>query len=291
TATLASIMVARKIQEGRGLEKVTLRRHIVVCGWNQYAERVLDGLVNTPESPVAVVLVNELHEEAINEILLRYRDHGVRFVRGDPATEAALDRANVREARAAIVLADTAHGFDTASDERTMLVTLALNSVHPGIDITAEALDLRSEAHLRRAGADDIVISGEFNGFLLSSAATASGISDVVRQMLSLEGTRLRRATIPPELVGHTFGEMFQALRSQSGFMTLAVVTENKGLTLNDLLTDDYSLIDSFIKQQFTEAGTEYLRFAEGATRVLVNPPDSLLIGADDVAIGIPREA
>lgn len=289
TATIASIFVSQRIKEERGLEIITDHNHILVCGWNQYAERVLEGLCSAPGREGQVVLVNDLPEEAANEALLRYRERGVRFVRGDPAIEAVLLRANVRHARAAVVLADTSQGLASASDERTTLVTLALKSLKPEIKVTAEAMDVRAEAHLRRAGADDIVISGEFNGFLLSSAALAPGISQVVRSVLSLGDTELRREPIPSELVGGTFGELFQALRSRDGFLTVALVTESKGLTLDDLLADDYSLVDQFIRQQFTAAGKEYLRFEGGAMRVLVNPADSYVIGRDDTAIGIPR--
>lgn len=291
TATVASILVTSRIREGRGLETISYRGHILVCGWNPYGERVVDGLLAATPGQAPIVLVNEVPEEAVGEIISRLGDEAtIRFVRGDPAHEAVLERANVRQASAAIVLADASRGLGAASDERTTLVTLALKSLKPDIKVTAEALDHASEAHLRRAGADDIVISGEFNGFLLSRAATSPGISDVVRRLLSIGGSELRRHPVPPELVGHTFGELFTALRARTGFLTLAVVTENKNLTLDDLLTDDYSLVDEFIKRQFSEAGTEYLRFEAGGLRVLVNPPDTYVIHKDDTAVGIPRQ-
>lgn len=288
TATVASILVAQKIKEGRGLEAIKMKNHVLICGWNQYAERVLDGLIASPHGQL--VLVNELPEEAAGEIVARYEEARVQYVRGDPAAETTLERAGVRDARAAIVLADASRGFAGASDERTTLITLALKSLKPDLNVTVEALDLKNEAHLRRAGADDIVISGEFNGFLLSSAASAPGISQVVRSLLSLGGTELRREPIPPEFVGRSFGEMARALRARDGFLAVAVVTEQTGLTLDDLLTDNYSLVDLFIKQQFSEAGREYLRFEEGGTRVLVNPSDLYVIGPNDTAIGIPRQ-
>jgi voltage-gated potassium channel len=291
TATFASILVTSRIREGRGLETISYRGHILVCGWNQYGERVVQGLLAADRVQAHIVLVNELSEEAAGEIISRLGgDSTVRYVRGDPAHEAVLERANVRQASAAVVLADASRGLAAASDERTTLVTLTLKSLRPDLKVTAEALDYGSEAHLRRAGADDIVISGEFNGFLLSRAATSPGLADVVRRLLSVGGTELRRHPVPPELVGRTFGELFTALRARTGFLTIAVITENKDLTLDDLLTDDYSLVDEFIKQQFSEAGTEYLRFEAGGLRVLVNPPDTYVVHKDDTAVGIPRQ-
>ncbi|MBI4321489.1 MAG: NAD-binding protein [Chloroflexi bacterium] len=286
TATLASLMVANKIRRDRKQEVIErMNDHVLVCGWNQHAERVLEGLFAVPGEQV--VLVNEMPVSAMSEVLLRYHDPDISYTHGDPAHEAVLNRAHAERARAAIVLADASRGVP--SDERTTLVTLALKSLKGSIKVTAEALDTKSEAHLRRAGADEIVITGEFNSFLLSSAATVPGISDVVRGVLSRSGAGLRSAPIPAEYAGRTFGELFHALHSRRGFLTLAIVTEKTGLSLDDLLTDDYSLVDKFIKQQFNEAGMDFLRFEQGGIRVLVNPSDDHVISAGDTAIGIPR--
>ncbi|MEK7863338.1 MAG: NAD-binding protein [Chloroflexota bacterium] len=288
TATVASVLVARRIKEERGLETLKLKGHLLVCGWNPYVERVLDAVFAVGGAR-EVVLVNELAEEQAAEILARQQGRTVRFVRGDPASEAVLRRANINEARAAIVVADASRGMTTASDDRTTLVTLTLKSIRPELRVTVEALDDRSEPHLRRAGADDIVISGEFNGFLLSSAAVSPGISQVVRPLLSLSGTQLRRIAVPVDLVGKSYGEVVSALRARDGFQAIAIVREARGLTLDQLLSDDTSLIDHFIKEQFSEAGREFLQYEGSGTRAIVNPPDTYEVGEQDGIIGIPR--
>ena len=40
TASVASIFVERKIREGKGLETVKVKGHIIICGWNENAEKV-----------------------------------------------------------------------------------------------------------------------------------------------------------------------------------------------------------------------------------------------------------
>jgi voltage-gated potassium channel len=287
TGTIASILTAQRIREGRGLETIKVKDHVLLCGWNQYAERVLEGLFIA--NPTAeVVLVNELPEASITELLGRFDRRNLHYVNGDPAMEGTLERANIREAESAVVVADTSHAVGNASDERTTLVALNLRSLNPQINITTEVLDIKNEPHLRRAGAKDTVISGEFNGFLLSSAATAHGMSDVVRQLLSVSGNELRREPIPKEYIGRTFSELLQGLRDSDGFLTLAIVREKQGLSLDDLLTDDYSLVDQFIRTEFRDAGAEHLRSEAAAMVVTVNPPDTYVIDADDTAIGIP---
>jgi len=291
TATIASNLVARRIREERAVENVSWRDHVLVCGWNQYGDRVLEGLLLASDRKAQIVLVNEDPEEAVLEIIAGHRGASLRYVRGDPAVESTLERANVRQAQAGVVLADMSRSPGAAADERTALLTLALKSLKPDIKVTAEALDLTSEAHLRRAGADDIVISGEFNGFMLSAAALSPGMSQVIRRLLSFGEGELSRQPIPAEYVGRSFGEVLQVLRRQNGFLTLAIVTEGAPMTLDTLLTDDYSLVDTFIRQQFSAAGTEYLRFEAGETHVVVNPPDDYIIQPQDAAIGIPRTA
>ena len=281
TATFASVLVTQRIREGRGLDRIRTKGHLIVCGWSQYAERVLEALAAAGRAE-QIVLVNELSEEAVSDLVLRLR--GARVVRGDPASEVTLERANVREAGAAIVLADTSRA---GADERTALVTLTLKSLRPDLIVTAEALDLKSEAHLRRAGADEVVTSGEFNAFLLSSATAAPGIPAVVRPLLSHGASSLRRVPIPAEHVGRTFGELSRAMRERDGTLLIAIVSEAKGLTLDDLLTDDTSLIDRFIQDQFQQSGTEFLRFERGGIRATVNPPDSYVIQRTDAAVGI----
>ncbi len=285
TATFASVLVTQRIREGRGLDQIRDSGHLLVCGWSQYAERVLEAIFATGRVE-RVALVNDLPEDEAAEILTRVR--AARLVRGDPTSEVTLERANVRHAAAAVVLADASRA---GADERTALITLALKSLRPELPVIAEALDLKSESHLRRAGADEVVTSGEFNAFLLSSASVAPGIPAVVRPLLSGGGAGLRRIAIPSADVGRTFGEVAASMRRADGTLLIAVVSEAKALTLDDLLADDTSLIDRFIQDQFQQAGTEFLRFERGQMRALVNPSDAYVIQQGDVAIGIAGQA
>ncbi|MBT5234238.1 MAG: hypothetical protein HOM18_02975, partial [Candidatus Marinimicrobia bacterium] len=38
TATISSIFVAKKIREGKGLEKIKYSDHYIICGWNDLAD-------------------------------------------------------------------------------------------------------------------------------------------------------------------------------------------------------------------------------------------------------------
>lgn len=287
TASIASSLTARRIQEEKGLQRVKTARHIVICGWNGHGQRLIEGLVRDGGEEVPeVVLVNQLPEDAVADLVDRYHHWKVRYVRGDFCHEAALRRANIEGARAVIVLADASAGLSSKVDERTVLAVLAIRSLNPGVKVCAEIVEAENEVHLRRAGVDEVVVAGEHNGFLLASAAIAPGVPELVRQILSFESPlRLRRQPIDQDFVGGSFGALASHLRQTEGSILIGIISDRSGVTLNDLLAGDYSAVDSFIKAQFAEAGMEYLTLTRERAQARLNPPDDYVIARDDCAI------
>ncbi|MBI2941224.1 MAG: NAD-binding protein [Chloroflexi bacterium] len=284
TATIASVLVTAQMRKERGLEPVALRGHVVVCGWNSNADTLLKGLVEQyGQDPPPIVLVNTLGEEEINETLFQYRGFDVHYVRGDFTSEVVLRRANVGAAGAAIVLADAR---TPGSDERTVLATLAIKTLSPEIRVCAEVLDAANVPHLRRANADDVVVAGEYNAYLLSGAAAASGFPSVARELLTLEGKhRLSQAPIPSSFVGRTFREVAEYFRQARGAIVIGLTARERDLRVDDVLGHDYSWVDSFIRETFGEAGRESVATALEKVRVQINPSDDQRIQEGDYAI------
>jgi len=84
TATIASIFVEQKIKEGKGLETVKDKDHIVICGWNQHTEEVLQGMAAfgmVEDTPI--ILINELSVDKIDALKLKYHNYNLKFLRGD----------------------------------------------------------------------------------------------------------------------------------------------------------------------------------------------------------------
>lgn len=289
TATVASIFVAKRIKEGRGLERVRMQNHTLICGWNYNAEKVILGLKETGRK--RIVLVNELNEEQMTETLFKYRDLDIKYVRGDYCHEVVLERANVREAEAAIVLADTAGGTTANADERTILATLAIKSMEPRVITCAELLNRDNEQHLRRADVDDIIVSGEHSGFLLSSAVAARGVPPVVRELLSLDaGNSFHQTEIPKQFVGRTFRELSDYYRTEHRALLIALASQESGMAVDDILAGDNSAIDDFIRQKFNEAEKDVLGGSKHEKiNTLINPDDDYQIQPQEKAIVIAR--
>ncbi len=293
TATIASIMTARRIKEGRGLESVTLEGHIVICGWNHHADEVIGGLIKLEAAKSAdLLIINDLPEEEVNEILFRYDDRGLSYVRGDFVQESVLKRANISGARAAIVLAQTQEGdLRVNTDERTIFATLAIKTIKPEVKVCAEILDSENAQHLRRADVDDIIIRGEYSGFLLASAAVSTGITEAVRELLTYDpGNEIWRADIPKEYVGKTFKDLASYYRERFKAILIGIIAEEQGIPLEDMISDDTSQIDQFIKREFLLAGRDISAETKKKAETIVNPDDDYEILEDDKAIVIARD-
>ncbi len=291
TATVASVFVEKKIREGKGLETVKSKDHIVLCGWNNNAEEFIEGLLRSMAvKKIPLVLVNELSEEEVESLKYKYRDQDFRFLRGDFTREDVLARANIFQARSAILLADTSgqRSLEKA-DERTILATLAIKSMAPEVKTCAELLNPDNKQHLMRANVDEIVLRGEHIGSLLAGATLSPGIPRVISSLLSPEEeNNLWKVEVPERFVGKPVSELSAYLKEKSQALLIALLSERKGLVLDDILTDDLSAIDQFIKRKFEEAGKDIPGKKDGVL-VTLNPPDNIFLTREHSAVVIAR--
>jgi len=292
TATVASVFVEKKIREGKGLEIIKFKDHIVLCGWNNNAQEAVEGLIRSmPAKEVRLVLVNELSEDEVESVKYKFQDQDLRFLRGDFTREDVLARANIFQAQSAILLADTSgqHSLENA-DERTILGTLAIKSMAPDVKTCAELLNPENKEHLRRANVDEIIVRGEHIGNLLAGAATSPGLPRVISSLLSPEEeNNLWNAPVPSRFIGKPVAELAAYFKKEHQALLIALLTERKGLVLENILTDDYSAIDQFIKRKFEEAGKDYFSKKERIIATL-NPADDMLLTEDDSAVVIARK-
>ncbi len=291
TATIASIFVERKIKEGRGLETVKVKDHIVICGWNQHTEEVLAGLTTYGtfgETPI--VLINELSVDAMESLRLKYHKFNLKFLRGDYIREDVLLRANIARARFAVIMADVSGGHSRErTDERTTLTALTIKYVAPNVKTIAELLDGENRQHLKRANVDEIIVRGEHIGSLLATAVKSPGLPRLISGMLSLgDANKFWRVEIPRQFVGATFRDLTRYYREKQHAILLGFLREKKAMKLEDLLSDNTSVIDTFIREKIREAKKDFF-YEKDEARIIVNPPDDYTIGPDDFAVVLSK--
>ena len=292
TATIASIFIERKIKEGEALDLSKEKEQIVICGWNQNGEKTIEGiLLHDANSRYPIVLVNELDKDDVDSLQYKYKERDIHFVRGNFVKEDVLARANIFKAKAAIILADISndHSVDKA-DERTIFGAMAIKSMAPKVRVCAELVHEENKEILLRARVDEIVIRGESHGSLLASASIAPGFLSMIKALINNEDeNKVWGVGVPSKYVGGPCGELSQYFKKRCRGLLIAVLREKKGMQLEDMLSDNVTAIDDFIKRKFEESGRDY--FGKGETvEIIINPVEDLLVSAHDRVVVIAKE-
>lgn len=292
SATIASYLVHRRIREDKGLEEVTLTGHTVVANWNSSGSLLLEQLARWGDEQMrSVVLVNELGEGKVSELSSSHPRLTVRYVHGDPTRDVILGKAAVADASVVIILASEAETVDSAeeADSRTIKIAMGVRHFSKDAKVFAEMRAQDNERHLRRAGADEIISSSRIGAFLLASAPLSPGLTPMLQELLEAHGNIFKNVAVPGRFVGQPFKYLFQYFRSEKQAILLGLVSESKPISLEEIMDDDDSFIDAFIKRQFEEVEGEQELLLQGRFRAVVNPADDYVVGAGDRALVIVR--
>jgi voltage-gated potassium channel len=288
TAKIASVLVEKRIKEGRGLTDARdLKGHFVLLGWkpdlHMLVEEILE--VNPELGAEKLVLVN-MADEAVNDAI-RTRFEGLVFIHGDIIDTLALQRANVQKAAKVFILADEAEArSDQEIDARAVMAAMTVKGLAPQAYTCAEVLDSKYAEHLRLARCDEIILSRDYSRFLLVSASVSEGVSHVLHDLMNLTHRRgVATVPIPSEFVGRPLGE-------------LASETKSQGKLLIGLLEDTGQ--SAAIKQRALREAQKTANVAQlvenlrrvkeiVANRPVLNPPDDHVVSRDAMAIVIGR--
>lgn len=291
TATVASIFIERKFRRERGLESIKETDHILILGWHYDGETLLDQLLRRLPSTISVVLVNQLSPEKMDSIRVKYPENEPLFVWGDYSREEVLQRANVSAALKAIILAGRQEGETAADvDQRTLITSLTLKSLNPKIKILAELLRPENKPYLERAGAEQILIRGQYDSSILAGALASPGLYRVLDALLNAEEHTVWALEVPPGFQGRSVKDLADYLKEQHEALLIAVYSEGRPLTMEDLLGDEPSAIDDFIRSKFAETGMGYL-FGKSKMEFQINPPDTQVLDAHHRVVVIASQA
>jgi len=285
TATVASVLVEHKLREGKGLEGVKQKGHILVCGWNENTESVIAGILKA-DAEASILLINELKPDELESLVFKYGSKSVYFLRGDFVNEEMLKKANIRKAKTVILMADFSgiNSKDNA-DNRTILAALAIKSHAPQVRTIAELLEPDNVYHLKRARVDEIIVRGQSAGALLVGAIDNPGLPGVLTEIISgAEGNRLIRKKIPAHFVGKKFGEYADFEKKSNGMIVIGLAQEKKTVRVEDILADSSSAIDNFIREKLKESGKGVLE-SEQSGKIVLNPKDDHLLNSETYAI------
>ncbi|MGB8991128.1 MAG: potassium channel family protein [Desulfobaccales bacterium] len=290
TATVASVFIERKFRREKGLEAIKTTQHILILGWPEDAETLLDQLLKRLPPTIPVVLINKATPDQMDALRDRYPRQKVFYLRGDYSREEILLKADVKEAIKAIILADRQPG-ETATqvDQRTLFTVLTLKAIHAKIRIMAELLRPENRSYLERAGAEEVLIRGQYDSSLLAGAIASPALFRIYTSLLLGDGQGLWDVEVPGRFHGRPVAELSAYLQEQCQGILIAIYTEGRTLSLEDLLAEGPSAIDDFIRRKFAETKMTHLL---GRTKVdyQINPPPSQILGPHQFAVVIASQ-
>ncbi len=285
TATISSIFVARKIREGKGLEKIKYSDHYVICGWNDLADELLESLLKQDQKDsTPIVLVNELSEEEIDAWRATLNASHLGFVRGDYTQDQVLEKANISKAKAVLLLPNLIRAGEAEADEKTALATYSIKALAPKTKVYAYILHYENKAKLRRAKADGIIIADEFGPFLGASQLHTPGIPAFLSEVLNTDKSRLEAKPVPERMIGKTYAELFTQSFDEYNQTLLGVYQEAGSAGIGDFLSaDSGDYLDQFIAAKLKAAGRGVTE--EQKIKVHINPDKSYVLKSGEQMI------
>jgi len=243
SAIPASILVDQKIMEGLGMSSYKFEDHIIICEWNYLAKTIIKELRLDPKTyKTPIVLIADL-ERKPNE------DRNLYFVQGSVSDE-TLNKANLSKAKTVIILGDDKLP-DNQRDTQVIITTLTVESINRDAYTIVELLHESYVLPCQRANADEIIVSSELSGMLISQAALNHGISNVVSDLISADDEGNQMYKIPPikERVGSPFIEIFIYMKKAYQCIVVAIQKGDEGEVISNPSTeyrleeDDYLIV------------------------------------------------
>jgi len=287
TATVASVFIERKFRRERGLEPLKIAQHILILGWHEDGELLLDLIFRRLPVAVPVALANRASPEEMDALKAKFPQQDLQYLWGDYSREEVLQKANVQEALKAIILAERQPEETTAQvDQRTLLTALTLKALHPQIRILAELLRPENRSYLERAGAEEVLIRGQYDGSLMAVAAASPGLFRIFTNLLSADTQGLWAVEVPSRFHGRPLEELTAHLKESHQALVIALYTEGRILSLEDLLSDQPSALDDFIRRKFAETRMTHL-FGRTKVECQINPPGHQVLGPSQFVVVI----
>ena len=289
TASISSIFVAQKIREGKGLEKLNLSDHFILCGWNSNANKIINSiqLLNHNQRKIDLVLINDLSEEEITQLKTRFSKIKIHFVSGDFAQEETLHRASIATSDTVIIIPNNLNNDQNTHDEKTIFATLTIKSIDASIRVVAYLLDRENLTHIKRAEADEVVVSDDLSLNILASHVIDPGVPQLSNQLINTSSdSRFIRKLIPQNFVGKKYGELFNHYRDKNGALLVGLYYEDENLGIGSILSSDTSSLDNFIEQKLKEGGISLQE--QSKVHVNVNPSADHIVKEGEKALLIP---
>ncbi len=276
TAIMTSQLVAIKIFGKKGYENLEdLEHHLVICGFKAPRKEVLESFKAHYGEQIAIIY-SELPPE-LEKVL---QEHNFKYIQGEYNDEEALKEAKIEKADKVMIL----NLHDDFADARVLETVIVIRSLNSSVYIIAEINDPKYENYLIKSKCNEIIMSEEYNRFLLSKSVNEPGMSKVIRNLLKTQNFHI--LTQHP-YTNKSYSEAFEE-SIKKGEILLGIITnyiteaQIKKLVLRKLRfggeANKYKELLNKIKRNEVEM------------EVIINPEDNLIITEFSAIIVMERK-
>lgn len=288
TGRVASFLVDKQIKARGGLIIVERKKgHFIICGWKPELEIILEKILNAEPDLRAsdIVLINDAPPQEIDHIKSIPKFKTIKYIKGDYIDEKVLQRANIRNARSVLILADSSKKFSLQEvDSRTVMAAITIDSLNKNIYACAELIDPKFIKYLKLANCDEIILTREYARELLANAASASGISHIAAQLLNPQMRHLITVDFKPSFIGKPFKELQEYFKKNRGDIVIGLL-ENTGKVY-------YRKKEALAEAQKTPDITKLIENLQSVKKLIpnnpiINPGDDYIVKRNSKAIVI----
>ncbi|WP_431804462.1 NAD-binding protein [Halobacillus andaensis] len=202
------------------------KQHLIIIGWSQKAKFAIDEILDTNKE-IEVVIIDELKEAPLLA-------ENIHYIKGNASDESTLLKANLREAKAVLIFADSSLDSDQMIDGKTLLIASTIETVAPDVHTVVEVMEERHIKNFKHARVDEFIISNETISSLAVRSAFRKGVSGIYSQLLSRSvGDDLYH--VPNLNNWKTYGEAFQELLNHGA----TLIADRNDLTINRRLHEN----------------------------------------------------
>ncbi|WP_077624991.1 potassium channel family protein [Sediminibacillus massiliensis] len=199
-ATVSAGTLKHERDLSNGLVKYKGRDHIIFVGWNERTRQLLDMMLERDLRENVVLIDHTLKN-------LPYQKYQVHFIRGNATEDKTLEKANVKDAKFAVITADPSRN-ELQADQWNILTAIAMKGNNPDIFLITEILTKEQISNARRAGADSVIRSNDFMSTLFFHEIFREAPVkpfDLLLQVLANQ--QFNQFGLPEKLDGKTFLE------------------------------------------------------------------------------------
>jgi len=192
---LSGAIMESKLRTTRGLGTYTESNHLVIIRYNgeDHILKIIDELrldSATKDTPVLLI------DEHLDELPASLVDRHVIFIRGNPAREDTLSRANVGGCHSVLVQADRSN--PTHSDHENLTIALTIERIFDIVRTVVQCVDPGHRIFFERAGVDAVVCVDALASQLMVQELQDPGVNAVLTELTTnSEGTQLYVFPVP----------------------------------------------------------------------------------------------